>query len=64
MAPGISNAKNVAIAGWDLIYYSNNAKEKGIKLTISKWRRPAICAPVKEIGLYMICIFSALLRKI
>ncbi len=63
MAPGISNAKiNVAIAGWDWpIYYSNNAKEKGIKLTISKWRRPpAICAPVKSkcSGLYMICTLA------
>tara|TARA_B100001250_G_scaffold384497_1_gene379373 strand:- start:359 stop:1231 length:873 start_codon:yes stop_codon:yes gene_type:complete len=63
MAPGISNAKiNVAVAGWKWpIYYSNSAKEKGIKLTISKWRRPpAICAPVKSkcSGLYMICTLA------
>ena len=63
MAPGIKNAKiNVAIAGWKWpIYYSNSAKEAGIKLTISKWKRPPIeCAPVKSkcSGLYQICTIA------
>lgn len=63
MAPGIKNAKiNLAIAGWEWpVYYSNLAKEKGIKLTTTKWKRPPIeCAPVKSkcSGLYMICTLA------
>ena len=63
MAPGITNAKNnVAIAGWEWpIYYSKDAKKKGIKLTTSKWKRPPIeCAPTKSksSGLYMICTLA------
>jgi branched-chain amino acid aminotransferase len=63
MAPGVLNAKiNVAVAGWKWPnYYSNSAKEKGIKLTISKWKRPPPeCAPVKSkcSGLYQICTIA------
>ena len=38
-----------------------NLKEKGIKLTTTKWKRPPIeCAPVKSkcSGLYMICTLA------
>ncbi|MEC8074354.1 MAG: branched-chain amino acid transaminase [Pseudomonadota bacterium] len=63
MAPGIKNAKiNLAIAAWVWpIYYSKEAKAKGISLTVSKWRRPpSICAPThsKCSGLYMICTLA------
>ena len=63
MAPAITNAKiNVAIAGWNWpIYYSKNAKRKGITLNISKWRRPPNdCAPTQSkcSGLYMICTMA------
>ena len=63
MAPGIVNANiNVAIAGWDWpIYYSKEAKKEGIKLTVSKWKRPPNeCAPTqsKTSGLYAICTLA------
>ncbi len=63
MAPGISNAKiNVAVAAWKWpVYYSKIAKEKGISLTLSNWRRPpANCAPTQSkcSGLYMICTLA------
>ena len=49
---------HVAIAAWEWpSYYSAEARAKGIKMTLSKWRRPPPdCAPVqsKAAGLYMI----------
>ncbi len=62
---GISAQKNkihFALAAWNWpSYFSPEAKLKGIKLNISKWRRPdPKTAPVntKAAGLYMICTLS------
>lgn len=53
---------NVAIAVWQWpSYFSPELKAKGIKMTISEWRRPAPnTAPTKSkaAGLYMICTLS------
>ena len=53
---------NVAIAVWEWpSYFSPEARMHGIRLTTSKWRRPAPeTAPVhaKAAGLYMICTLS------
>lgn len=53
---------NVAIATWEWpAYFSPEAKLKGIKLTMAKWRRPdpaTIPAKAKATGLYMICTLS------
>jgi branched-chain amino acid aminotransferase len=53
---------HVAIAVWQWpAYFSPESRTKGIRLTISKWRRPAPdTAPVhaKAAGLYMICTMS------
>tara|TARA_B100002052_G_C15798521_1_gene559931 strand:- start:321 stop:1208 length:888 start_codon:yes stop_codon:yes gene_type:complete len=53
---------HVAIAAWDWgSYFDPNLKLKGIKLDISKWRRPApdtIPWDTKASGLYMICTLS------
>ena len=53
---------HVAIAAWDWgTYFSNDIRLKGIKLNISKWRRPhpstAPCK-TKAAGLYTICTLS------
>jgi len=62
---GVSAQKtriNVAIAAWEWpSYFSPEARQKGIRLTTSRWRRPSPeCAPVhaKAAGLYMICTLS------
>ena len=62
---GISAQKNkihFALAAWKWpSYFSPEAKLRGIKLNISKWRRPdPKTAPVKTkaAGLYMICTLS------
>jgi branched-chain amino acid aminotransferase len=53
---------HVAIASWEWpSYFSPELREKGIKLTFSKWRRPGPdTAPTasKAAGLYMICTLS------
>ena len=53
---------NVAVATWEWpAYFDPNLKVKGIKLNISKWRRPApntIPWDSKAAGLYMICTLS------
>jgi len=53
---------NVAIAVWEWpSYFSPEARMRGIRLTTSKWRRPAPdTAPVhaKAAGLYMLCTLS------
>ena len=53
---------HVAIATWEWgSYFDPNLKLKGIKLNISKWRRPApntIPWDTKASGLYMICTLS------
>ncbi len=57
-----ANKINVAVAAWEWpSYFDPEARMKGIRLQISKWRRPdPICAPVisKAAGLYMICTLS------
>lgn len=57
-----NNRINVAIAAWPWpSYFSPEAREKGISLRTSDWRRPAPeTAPVhaKAAGLYMICTLS------
>ena len=57
-----NNRINVAIAAWDWqSYFSPEARMQGIRLQISKWRRPAQdTAPTnsKAAGLYMICTMS------
>lgn len=57
-----NNRINVAIAAWPWpSYFSPEAREKGISLRTSEWRRPAPeTAPVhaKAAGLYMICTLS------
>ena len=62
---GISAQKNTihfAVAAWEWpSYFSPEAKLKGIKLNVSKWKRPdPATAPVntKAAGLYMICTLS------
>ena len=56
------NKTHVAIAAWEWpSYFSKEAKERGLKLTIAKWRRPdPQTAPTasKAAGLYMICTLS------
>ena len=53
---------HVAIAAWEWpSYFSKEAKERGLKLQLSKWARPAPnMAPTasKAAGLYMICTLS------
>jgi branched-chain amino acid aminotransferase len=53
---------HVAIAAWEWpSYFDPEVKKRGIRLTWSKWRRPAPeTAPVtaKAAGLYMICTLS------
>jgi len=53
---------HVAIAAWPWpSYFSPEEKRKGIRLTVSRWRRPAPdTAPTqaKAAGLYMICTIS------
>ena len=62
---GISAQRNkihLAVAAWEWpSYYSPESKLKGIKLELSKWRRPSPdTAPVntKAAGLYMICTLA------
>jgi branched-chain amino acid aminotransferase len=62
---GVSAQKNtihVAIATWEWpAYFSPELREKGIRMAMSKWRRPAPdTAPTssKAAGLYMICTLS------
>jgi branched-chain amino acid aminotransferase len=53
---------HIAIAVWQWpSYFDPSEKAKGIRLEISRWRRPAPdCAPTqaKAAGLYMICTLS------
>lgn len=61
---GVSAQKtkpHMAIAAWDWGAYFGAASEKGLRLDIAEWRRPApFTAPVhaKAAGLYMICTMS------
>lgn len=57
-----ANKIHVAVAAWEWpAYFSPEAKLKGLRLTVSDWKRPAPdCAPTssKAAGLYMICTLS------
>ena len=61
---GVASARNpvrVAIAAWEWGAYYGDAKMKGAKLDISKWKRPSpetIPSHAKAAGLYMICTLS------
>ncbi|MGD9861902.1 MAG: branched-chain amino acid aminotransferase [Pseudodonghicola sp.] len=61
---GVSAARNpvrLAVAGWEWGAYYGDAKMKGAKLDISKWKRPSpetIPVAAKAAGLYMICTMS------
>ena len=55
------NPVRVAIAAWEWGAYYGDAKFKGAKLDISKWKRPSpetIPSHAKASGLYMICTLS------
>ena len=58
----INASTNIAIAAWKWpSYFSPDLIEKGIKLTVSRWKRPSPeSAPTnsKAAGLYMICSLS------
>ncbi|KIN65605.1 Branched-chain amino acid aminotransferase [Sulfitobacter noctilucae] len=61
---GVASARNpvrLAIAVWEWGAYYGDAKMKGAKLDISKWKRPSpetIPCHAKASGLYMICTMS------
>lgn len=61
---GVSSARNpvrLAVAAWEWGSYYGDAKMKGAKLDISKWKRPSpetIPVHAKAAGLYMICTTS------
>lgn len=61
---GVASARNpvrLAIAAWEWGNYYGDAKFKGAKLDISKWKRPSpetIPCHAKAAGLYMICTMS------
>jgi len=61
---GVASARNpvrLAIAAWEWGAYYGDAKTKGAKLDISKWKRPSpetIPSHAKAAGLYMICTMS------
>ncbi|MBV1868591.1 MAG: branched-chain amino acid aminotransferase [Marinosulfonomonas sp.] len=55
------NAVRLAIAVWEWGAYYGDAKMKGAKLDISKWKRPSpetIPCHAKAAGLYMICTMA------
>jgi branched-chain amino acid aminotransferase len=61
---GVSARRNkvrMAVAAWEWGNYYGDAKMKGAKLDISKWKRPSpetIPTAAKAAGLYMICTMS------
>ncbi len=61
---GVASARNpvrMAVASWEWGAYYGDAKMKGAKLDISKWKRPSpetIPVHAKAAGLYMICTMS------
>ncbi len=61
---GVASSKNqvrMAVASWEWGAYYGDAKMKGAKLDISKWKRPSpetIPCFAKASGLYMICTMS------
>ncbi len=61
---GVASERNpvrMAVAAWEWGAYYGDAKFKGAKLDISKWKRPSpetIPCAAKAAGLYMICTMS------
>ncbi len=61
---GVASARNpirMAVATWEWGAYYGDAKMKGAKLDVSKWKRPSpetIPCKAKASGLYMICTMS------
>lgn len=61
---GVASARNpvrMAVAAWEWGNYYGDAKMKGAKLDISKWKRPSpetIPCHAKAAGLYMICTMA------
>ncbi|PWR01906.1 branched-chain amino acid aminotransferase [Meridianimarinicoccus roseus] len=61
---GVASARNpvrMAVAAWTWGNYYGEAKTRGAKLDVSKWKRPApdtIPCHAKAAGLYMICTMS------
>lgn len=61
---GVASARNpvrMAVAAWEWGAYYGDAKMKGARLDLSKWRRPSpetIPSAAKAAGLYMICTMS------
>jgi len=61
---GVASNRNpvrMAVAAWEWGAYYGDAKFKGAKLDISKWKRPSpetIPCEAKAAGLYMICTMS------
>ncbi|MEM7526612.1 MAG: branched-chain amino acid aminotransferase [Pseudomonadota bacterium] len=61
---GVASARNpirMGVAAWEWGAYYGDAKTKGAKLAISKWKRPSpetIPCKAKASGLYMICTMS------
>ena len=61
---GVASARNpmhMAIAVWEWGAYYGDAKTRGAKLDVSKWKRPSpetIPSQAKAAGLYMICTMS------
>ncbi len=61
---GVASRRNpvrIAIAAWEWGSYYGDAKMKGAKLDIAKWKRPSpetIPSHAKAAGLYMICTMS------
>ncbi|MDI3338264.1 branched-chain amino acid aminotransferase [Defluviimonas aestuarii] len=61
---GVASKRNpvrLAVAAWEWGNYYGDAKMKGAKLDIAKWRRPdpaTIPSEAKAAGLYMICTMS------
>jgi branched-chain amino acid aminotransferase len=61
---GVASSRNpirMAVATWEWGAYYGDAKFKGAKLDISKWKRPSpetIPCKAKAAGLYMICTMS------
>ena len=61
---GVSSARNpvrMAVAAWEWGSYYGDAKMKGAKLDVAKWKRPSpetLPVHAKAAGLYMICTMS------
>ncbi|WOI55411.1 branched-chain amino acid aminotransferase [Palleronia sp. LCG004] len=61
---GVASARNpvrMAVAAWEWGNYYGDAKTRGAKLDLSKWKRPSpetIPSEAKAAGLYMICTMS------